>query len=367
MAYLIWDTLAMNLHGATTRRMVLLLRSALFIFAPTLIGLCYSLMHMCRTLTQISQTTYLSFSSATGAWIIQAQGKGVFNLKTCGSQTLPVRKSLTKLDSLLMKIDTCAVALCKWNFETFGHVGWEIHKFEEKPKQDSDALTRRQTLKEIREWRQKEQILWWQRSHRDYLRYSDANTRWFHARVTTRKAKNYITGLYDSAGIWRTSTEEITNILPRPAAFKSITPRCASTGHYKVCDLINYTLGGWCQELIRSIFLPCDADLILNIPLCLSWPSDKLVWHYNSQELFTDRSQPETLSSGGCYGLAMSPCTSRSLAGSLPMAQHILTKILGFAMSCNVCGHAKETPTHAVLERPLALEVWKDIGLEEHL
>jgi len=57
--------------------------------------------------------------------------------------------------------------------------------------------------------------------------------------------------------------------------------------YYKVEDLIDHN-NGWChKELISHIFLPCVAELIMSIPLCAPWPFDKLIWHYDSHDLFT--------------------------------------------------------------------------------
>ena len=41
---------------------------------------------------------------------------------------------------------------------------------------------------------------------------------------------------------------------------------------------------------MRQIFLPIDAELILRIPLCSSWPADKLIWRYTSTGIFSVKS-----------------------------------------------------------------------------
>ncbi|KAJ8434560.1 hypothetical protein Cgig2_014391 [Carnegiea gigantea] len=124
--------------------------------------------------------------------------------------------------------------------------------------------------------------------------YGDANTQWFHSWVTMRKAKNNIVGLYDASGIWRTTHDEIASIvtsyfgelftysspthvedvldcilniwqdrwLPQPASFEPITPYCATYSNFK---------------------------LIIKTPLCESWPLNKLIWHYSTNDIFTVR------------------------------------------------------------------------------
>ncbi|KAJ8439381.1 hypothetical protein Cgig2_021795 [Carnegiea gigantea] len=88
--------------------------------------------------------------------------------------------------------------LIKWNRDSFGHVGSEIHKLESQLKNDKDAISRRHMLGLIREWRKREQILWWQRARSDYLKYRDASTCWFHSTANMRRAKNTITSLFDA-------------------------------------------------------------------------------------------------------------------------------------------------------------------------
>jgi len=58
----------------------------------------------------------------------------------------------------------------------------------------------------------------------------------------------------------------------------------------KVVELIDYAHGCGREDLIKRIFLPCDADIILTIPLSLSWPEDKLICHYAMVGGFSVRS-----------------------------------------------------------------------------
>ncbi|KAJ8433507.1 hypothetical protein Cgig2_018041 [Carnegiea gigantea] len=101
------------------------------------------------------------------------------------------------MEQLLSRLDNCGQQLLKWNSVTFGHVGLEIKKLENQLKHDTDAVSRRRTLGEIREWRKKEKIL----ARSDYLKYEDANTQWFHSRATIKRTKNCIKRLFDSNGI----------------------------------------------------------------------------------------------------------------------------------------------------------------------
>ena len=76
----------------------------------------------------------------------------------------------------------------------------------------------------------------------------------------------------------------------RPVTFKLITTKPPDTQLFHVSDLIDTNLGGWNDDLVKRSFLPCNVEAILNIPLCLSWPADKLVWHYTTSGVFSVRS-----------------------------------------------------------------------------
>lgn len=55
-------------------------------------------------------------------------------------------------------------------------------------------------------------------------------------------------------------------------------------------DLIDRTNGGWNEEVVRDWFLPSDMEHILSIPVCNSWPNNKLMWYYNANGEFSVKS-----------------------------------------------------------------------------
>ena len=114
---------------------------------------------------------------------------------------------------LLRRLEKCSIALGKWNHNSFRHVGLEIKRLEDLLRTQRDALSRRQILGQIREQRKKEEILWGQRARSDYLKYRDANTRWFHSRASMRRAANSISGLRDNEGELHNSMDIISNIV----------------------------------------------------------------------------------------------------------------------------------------------------------
>ncbi|KAJ8439513.1 hypothetical protein Cgig2_007030 [Carnegiea gigantea] len=117
------------------------------------------------------------------------------------------------VENLLFRIDICAEELGKWKKEEFGHVGTEIRKLEQQPRGQHDAISRGEILRQIREWRKREEIMWWQRARSDYLSYGDANTRWFHSCANMRKAQNSIECLIDDNGVHCTDEDSVSHTI----------------------------------------------------------------------------------------------------------------------------------------------------------
>ena len=67
------------------------------------------------------------------------------------------------MDSLCAKIKTYATKLLKWNKEQFGKVSDKIRTLEEQLRIQYDVMSKRNILANIKEWRHREEILWWQR------------------------------------------------------------------------------------------------------------------------------------------------------------------------------------------------------------
>ena len=57
-----------------------------------------------------------------------------------------------------------------------------------------------------------------------------------------------------------------------------------------VSELIDEISASWKEELIRSYFLPMDADIILSIPLCTRRQSDFWAWNFDRKGIFSVRS-----------------------------------------------------------------------------
>ena len=78
--------------------------------------------------------------------------------------------------NVLGTVEMCTAQLVKLNSKTFGNMGKEISKLELQLKCAWDVTTRHELLSKIREWRNKEEIMRWQRARSDYLKHGDSNT-----------------------------------------------------------------------------------------------------------------------------------------------------------------------------------------------
>ncbi|KAJ8429117.1 hypothetical protein Cgig2_016948 [Carnegiea gigantea] len=187
--------------------------------------------------------------------------------------------------------------------------------------------------------------MWSQRARSDYLKHGDSNTRWFHARANMHRARNYINHLVDDEA-----------------------------------EFIDKATVSRREELIRELFLPVDVDVILNIPLCPSWPQAKLMWHYTNDGTFTVRSAYHLLilevvwSNGECssnsihdiwrsiWKLNVSPHIRvfawRIGKSILPTGDNLSKQPPSFDMRRAICSHPEESDSHALLDYLLASKIW---------
>jgi len=138
-----------------------------------------------------------------------------------------------------------------------------------------------------------------------------------------------------------------------------------------------------CREsLVRDIFLPYDADCILSIPLCGSWPEDKLIWHYDTQGIFSVKStyhmpiddshanQAGSLSSA--KGKVLWKCVVppqiklfvwRACASILPTATNIARSIPGSSMACLFAAMQKSRMSMLALNVVWLFKLGMHVGL----
>ena len=66
--------------------------------------------------------------------------------------------------------------------------------------------------KRMDELLQKQEIYWAQRSRINWLKHGDKNTKFFHAKATQRRRKNYIKGIRNDHGQWVEELEEVVGV-----------------------------------------------------------------------------------------------------------------------------------------------------------
>ena len=64
----------------------------------------------------------------------------------------------------------------------------------------------------------------------------------------------------------------------------------ATPPDFRVAELIKGTSPEWDEDKIRTIFLPYDANAILQIPLSSRSPPDQLIWHATKNGKYSVRS-----------------------------------------------------------------------------
>jgi len=177
--------------------------------------------------------------------------------------------------------------------------------------------------------------------------------------------------------------------IPRPTSFTTIRGPHAWDTELKVADFIDKEAGCWREDMVRQMFLPVDAEMILRIPLCTSWPADKLIWHFTSNGSFSVRSAYHLLgalmrgdhpssSNGTCqqlwktiWDLDVPPRIRifgwKVVVGALATKVNIARRINNFSASCDICGHVEDSESHALFDCPLAVEVWQESDLDATL
>jgi len=177
--------------------------------------------------------------------------------------------------------------------------------------------------------------------------------------------------------------------LPRPVSFRPIHWSHGAEVDISVADLIDFDQGCWKSQMVRELFLPMDADLILRLPLCRSWPMDKITWHFSPAGIFTVKSayhlirasrrrdQPSaSMVSGSTFwkklwSLSVPPRIKlfgwKVGVGALATKANIANRIRDFPASCELCGCTEDSAAHALFVCPVAVAVWSESGMAEDL
>ena len=91
-----------------------------------------------------------------------------------------------------------------WDKNTFGNIRVELAKKKKlllKAKGvsmgDRDHSRVKILTADIHGLMEKEEVMWHQRAKKNWLKFGDQNTKYFHCRTTDRNKRNYISGLED--------------------------------------------------------------------------------------------------------------------------------------------------------------------------
>ena len=89
------------------------------------------------------------------------------------------------------------------------------------------------------------------------------------------------------------------NGFPPPSTFKGTSPMNLLESHAWVCELINCDRGEWKAEVVKSLFIPHEAETILGFPISSALLEDSVIWNASPNSKFSARST---------YELAMNLC-----------------------------------------------------------
>ncbi|XP_021730636.1 uncharacterized protein LOC110697570 [Chenopodium quinoa] len=143
-------------------------------------------------------------------WLLNEEcNKVVSNAWVCGV-TKPIHKRITRVGE----------GLSSWAGHKLGNIKKRIKKAEKKLQEaqggwfDASRLALCINIKkEIDELRRLEESYWHTRARSNELRDGDKNTEYFHHKASQRRAKNFISGLYDDSGVWRKSVDDMDGVI----------------------------------------------------------------------------------------------------------------------------------------------------------
>ena len=159
-------------------------------------------------------------------------------------------------------------------------------------------------------------------------------------------------------------------------------PPCVMNDFPMVLALIDHDLRSWRADLVKSIFLPFEADTILNIPISYNLSEDKLIWVGNRKGAFTVKSvyyvalnlvdcTDEGESSFGdpwerlwrkIWHLNIPPKVKffawRACLNALPTMVNLKKRGIGENGLCPCCGSELEAISHSLIRYEVAKKVW---------
>ena len=109
---------------------------------------------------------------------------------------------------ILSCMESCRNKLEVWNMTDYGHVGKKIASLQKRLEWLELQATSPDVIRDLREmrvelncWLDKEDAMWKQRARLNWFQEGDRNTRFFHARASSRFQKNLIEGIFYAFGV----------------------------------------------------------------------------------------------------------------------------------------------------------------------
>ena len=170
--------------------------------------------------------------------------------------------------------------------------------------------------------------------------------------------------------------------IPTASTFKIISAPRDFGDYPMVSSLIDQDTKWWKANVVRTLFLPFEADMILKIPLSQRLPEDSLIWIGNKRGVFTVKSayhiaaklQSDKDLGESSFGdsrsiiwkklwkMKLPPKIKifawRACVNSLPVYVKMAERRIQLCCDCPVCGEDFESLTHALILCDFALSVW---------
>ncbi|KAK6156521.1 hypothetical protein DH2020_010769 [Rehmannia glutinosa] len=241
--------------------------------------------------------------------------------------------------ALNCKIQSCLADLVSWNRSHFGDLSEKINSL----KKDISQLEKGRITDQVRtrlcELRgHLESLLelndtkWKQRAKQHSYKNGDRNTTFFHAYASKRQATNHISALLDNNGHSQSDLAAIERIIidyfehifqtvspspldiqhalrarrlirsgtstriwtdpwiPRDSNFIAHSVTANPDLNAIVDSLIDSTNATWNEQMVRSLFPPDEASLILSLPVASTHLEDLWCWHHTKNGKFTVKS-----------------------------------------------------------------------------
>ncbi|XP_075665213.1 uncharacterized protein LOC142634846 [Castanea sativa] len=167
--------------------------------------------------------------------------------------------------NILRKVERCGKELGHWEKNVFGNVRMELNRLKKVLANEERAamisgnnFQVRQIKKDIEVLQDREATMWAQCSRVLWANQGDKNSKYFHCCATKRFWKNAMEGIRDEEGVWRTTQEEVGEIM---------------VNYYKT--LFSSTEGSVLGSMLECV--PTVIDEEMNAALCKEFEACEVI------------------------------------------------------------------------------------------